>query len=332
MKVVLLAVIDEFEAFRAYLQEKGLNLGDFSIVALEPVLQVHLTKLRIDYKNTLPYFNNDSHKRIIVETERAMQFIREKFSFVDSNGLSNVYKEELALYIRTYLNHLYKLIEIIENIYDDCSDCVIYTYVERVRCADSWLITDDERYHGLIAMALAKSRNAKFVNINAKINKDTLNNRRRKSTGKRCKRLERLFSRCVIWGISDKMVILLPNQYHSLKSLYDKIGKKGIVLLSLSTTQVFLPLAAYNLLSFLGFYIFKKSYQRFIVNINFVHSARNNITEISTLKDIIDSIVDSETEPIYTYRGINCLDFVKEKVDASFKNAIAQLLRYSRGH
>jgi len=331
MKVALLAFIDEYEAFLAYLREKELNVGDFVIVALEPKLQVYLTKLGIRYKNTLPYFNNDSHKRIIVETEKTMELIREKFSFIDRNGLTNAYREEFAVHLRRYLNHLFKLIEISANIYAENTNYEIYASVERGVSAGSVRIADDGRYHGLLAMAFAESKNARFVDTNLEKAKGALGNRKGRTRGIGCKQLERVLTRCVIWAVSGKKVILIPARYRSFRSLCQKIGRKsrGVVFLSLDSTRSVLLLTAYNIISYLKSIVSKTSYQRFIVNTNFLYSAPEDEREKNALIANIDSIVDSEMESLCTYKGVNCLDFVKGRVNGSIKNTMVQMLQGS---
>ena len=81
MKVVIIEFIDEFNVFLSFIDKKGLSLNDFTIVALEPRLQAYLKKHGISYRSTLPYFNNESHKKIILETEKVMKYIHENFKY-----------------------------------------------------------------------------------------------------------------------------------------------------------------------------------------------------------------------------------------------------------
>ena len=164
MKVVLLEFIDEFEAFQKFIHRKGLKLDDFFIVALEPKLAAYLNARDIPYRNTLPYFSNNSHKRILVETENAMEHIRKSFIFTDENGLRGCYQREYALYIRIFMNHVLKTLEIISNICKQHSDAELYAYVCH-GVSTQPLIGSDERYCGLLIKLFAENKSIKFFNI-----------------------------------------------------------------------------------------------------------------------------------------------------------------------
>ena len=97
MKIVLLEFIHEFEMFQKFVLARGLNIDDFHIIVLEPKLGAYFNKRNIPYQNTLYYFDNDSHKKILLETEKAMKYIRGNFTFNDSNGLRGCIKENMRI-------------------------------------------------------------------------------------------------------------------------------------------------------------------------------------------------------------------------------------------
>ena len=165
MKIVIIEFIDEFEAFLEFIQKKNYNLEDFVIIALEPRLQAYLKEKDISYRNTLPYFNNESHKKIIVETEKIMQFIRSNFKFTDNNGLKNCYETEFAHHVRLFLNHILKMLEILENLYREDNNCEIFASIDN-KTDNGCMITDSERYIGVLSEDFTKKKNLKFTNFN----------------------------------------------------------------------------------------------------------------------------------------------------------------------
>ena len=171
MKIALLEFIDEFDAFLKFLEKNRLQLNDFEIVALEPRLQAYLKARGNKYTNTISYFDNESHKKIIVATERIMNHIRENFEFIDGNGLNDSYVKEFAHYIRLYLNHIMKVLELLENIYKKDERCEIFACIGN-RFSPSPMIMDSERYAGKLAEIFAKKRELKFTGFT--IGKETL--------------------------------------------------------------------------------------------------------------------------------------------------------------
>ena len=131
MKIVLIEFIEEFEAFRLFVRKNNLSLEDFMIIAFEPRLQAYLKKKGISYKNTLDYFDSSSHKRIIVETEKVMSYVRENFVFEDRNKLKNCYRASFMHYLRLYINHMFKMLEIFNNILIKHENCEFFAYIDK---------------------------------------------------------------------------------------------------------------------------------------------------------------------------------------------------------
>ena len=201
MKVVIIEFIDEFEAFLRFIQQENYKLNDFVIIALEPRLQSYLKNKGINFSNTLPYFNNESHKKIIVETEKIMQFIHSNFKFIDNNGLKDCYEIEFAHYIRIFfLNHIFKMLEILENIYRENNNCEIFAHVDNRGAYGGCMITNSERYIGVLAEVFAKKNNLKFTNLN----ENRLSAGIKKTSEKKNRIIERLVVKFIAFFLHKK--------------------------------------------------------------------------------------------------------------------------------
>lgn len=325
MKAVIIEFIDEFNAFLSFIAKKGLSLNDFTIIALEPRLQAYFKKQRINYRNTLSYFNNESHRKIIVETEKVMKHIRDNFKFVDSNGLKNCHVTEFAHHIRLYLNHMFKMLEILENIYIENNNYEIYAY-RKERFASSGMITDTERYIGILAEYYAKERNLKFTNFN----ENNISHEFQKTDIKSWKTIEKVVIRAMLFLLRNKKVIFIPRAGNFFNKLIVQLSKndKKKVFLAIDYTGGLLKLVAFNLFSFFRSLLDRNFPHYYLINIKFIHGNVFKI-EQTVLMGEIDAIIDSQKRFLYEYYGVNYLELIRKKINTGLKVYMSNMLLQS---
>lgn len=324
MKVVIIEFIDEFNAFFSFIDKKGLSLNDFTIVALEPRLQAYLKKQGISYRTTLPYFNNESHKKIIIETEKVMKYIHENFKFTDGNGLKNCYVTEFAHHIRLYLNHMFKMLEILENMYRENNKCEIFAYINN-RTTSSCMINDTERYVGALAESFAKKRNLKFTNFNG----NNISHEFQKTNIKSWKAIEKVVVRAMLFLLRKKRLVFIPRAGNVFNKVIVQLSRKDKrkVFLAIDYTGGLLKLVAFNLLSYFRS-LFGRNFPRYyLVNINFIHEAVDE-KEQTGLMGEIDSI-DSQNGFLYEYNDVNYLELIRKKINAGLKVYMSNMLLQS---
>lgn len=322
MKVALLEFIDEFEAFQAFLLKENLKIEDFIIIALEPQLQAYLKRQGIDYENTLQYFSNESHGKIIIETEKVMHHIAKHFQFVDSNEMKSCYKTEFAHYVRFYLNHMFKMLEILENVFRKNSGIALYAYVEN-RLTSSLLINDMERYAGVLSESFATSRNIKFINFNQSA-PNLIHEEERNSLSV----MERAIAKSMRALLSKRSVVLIPRASIAFRGLINKIRRKdkNIVFLAIDCNDGVIKMLIFNFFSFFKSFLRIKggdSYYR--INLNFLHRTVSEEEQKKLLK-YIDAIMDSQYGFLYEYNGISYCALLKTKIDLSLRNYMADML------
>lgn len=322
MKFAVIEFVDEFEAFTAFLYKNNFNIDDFIIVALEPRLQAYLKKQGIRYRNTLPYFNNQSHKKIIIETEKVMNYIHENFKFFDGNGLKNCYETEFSHYIRLYLNHLFKILEILENIYKENKTCEIYAHVKK-SSTSSHIITDNERYVGILAEAYAKNKNLNFVNFN----ENSIPYKPPKTTRKRLVKIENLVTILSIYLQRKKKVIFIPGLGYGFDKLTIQLSQRDrdITFLGIDYTEKLSKLICFNILSFLKAILWRNSRRYYVINPAFIHKSGDKI-EHSKLMEYITSIGNSPDKSLYEYNEVSYHDLLMEKVEAGLKGYLSAML------
>lgn len=324
MKVVLIEFIDEFKTFIEFIDSKKLKTDDFVIVAIEPKVEAYLKSLGLSYRNTLQYFNTESHKKILVETERVMSHIRCNFTFTDSNGLKSCYENEVTHYIRLYLNHFFKVLEILKNIYREDSECGLFACTEN-RYSPTGLITDTERYLGSLAESFARRNNLAFT---------CLNGEKSSITGsqpiKRRSYFEKISVGFMLACLRNKKTIFMPRVGHVFNGLIKQLSDidRKLVFLAIDYTGGASKMLAFNLLSFFKAFFRVRPYKYYLFNIKFSQEKASE-DEWNRLSGCIGSVLGPQHEQIYVFNGISCLDLLKKKVDAGLKKHMFLMLAQS---
>jgi hypothetical protein len=110
MKAVLLEFPDEAQTLLKRPQE------DLQIVALWPNVQVVLRRSGLPYDSTRPYFDNDSHKRIILTSEEWLQTVERDLDLEDDDGITETYNSTVIFHLRFYINYFLWAIEVVDGI------------------------------------------------------------------------------------------------------------------------------------------------------------------------------------------------------------------------
>ncbi|MFH1379999.1 MAG: hypothetical protein ABII23_06955, partial [bacterium] len=275
MKIVLLDLIEEFIIFKEYLKTNNKQLDEFAIVALKPRLQSYLARHNVDFVNTLNYFNNDSHAKIIYETEKMMNVIREKFIFTDQLGLSTTYRESLCYYVRSHLSHIIKLLEILNNIYQTNKGCEFYAYVKRNLTSEwkndeSILFTQLTRYAGLVTELFAQGHGLQFTDINVVSHSDKMVPNG--SISCKYSSMKIFIMKIVLIFLRNKKLIFGPFPGNFFKRFVAEVNKSGknMVYVALNTRINFIKIMGANIISLCKWLIMPKSFYYFILDTRYV--------------------------------------------------------------
>jgi len=331
MKVALLEFIDEFETFSTYVHRNNLEVREFLIVAFEPKLQAYLKNQNIEFQNTLPYFTNDSHKRMINETEKVVEIVRTEFNFVDSNGLEECYKENFACYLRNFVTHLFKLIEIIGNIHNKYSNVRFWACVSK-RTSPSILVGEDERYLGVLAERFCRSRKIDFVNLNeervdsAATMQLALSERGKQHFGI----LEEVFALAMVKLFRRRKLILIPgiprkgNTFNGLVSKIYSLDKK-ISFVTIDNRWKLLKCAGYNVFSFLSSFFSMNGAPNYCINIAHLNKEPKDDEKVSLNRNI-ECVLRKISDDKPDFLGVSFPDLVKNKTKCSFKKYLENML------
>lgn len=165
--VVLLEFEDEAKAFLDYCKRNSLSPEKFQIISLSLEVQVLLKKMGIPNQNTLPYFSNGSHARMMVKSERWVRSLAGGFNLGDATGISGTCENTFIFFTRFYINNFLWSTELISEIFRKNKAARVYACAPRNDFCpyDPPLIQNSERFVGHIAKALARDNGAEFIEI-----------------------------------------------------------------------------------------------------------------------------------------------------------------------
>jgi len=323
MKIAFLEFIDEFKALREYARRKGMDMGDFLVIALEPKLGAYLRGQGIPCRNTLPYLRNDSHGTILMETEKVMRQIRQKFDFTDVNGLRKCYQKEYAHYMRVFMNHMLKLTEIIGNVCGEREDAELYAAVRYDVDRGPLIGETEERYCGLLVQGFAEKNGLKFFDINE-------GSARRGQAPRRRRQFyfaERSFLMATIWLLRKKKNVFIPSIRGVFRDLICRMSERdrGLVFLAIDSRENLLKVFLLNLCLWIQAVLFREKPRRVSMNPDFFHP-RVPHEEEQRLMKAIDGAVDGDGRKLFVYRGVDYYLMIRRKIDISWKPHLKTML------
>jgi hypothetical protein len=116
VNVVLIEFPDEVDSFLSYCRRKDLSPSGFHVVGLWPNVRVALEREGIRCSDTLPYFDNGSHERILLRSEDWLRTIESSVKIEDGLGIRETYGATVVFHLRFYMNYFLWLLEILTSI------------------------------------------------------------------------------------------------------------------------------------------------------------------------------------------------------------------------
>jgi hypothetical protein len=165
--VALLEFEDEARAFLDYCESNSLSPRRFKIIALSPKVQIFLKRMEIQYENTLPYFTNESHARLMLKSERWLRSLSGAFNLGGSTSIPGTCENTFLFYARFYINHFLWVSELISEIFRKNRVSGVYACapVNDFCTHTPPLIHNSERFIGHIAKVFARDAGVEFVEI-----------------------------------------------------------------------------------------------------------------------------------------------------------------------
>lgn len=138
-KIFITEFAEELNRFREYCNKNGINISEILVVALEPQVKAVCKENGMDYIDTLPFFNTDSHKRVLTKSHELTTLIEENLSFPMGVFDKKVAVDTFIFYSRFYINNFLWILEVMKGIKEKYPRAEVFVYQkEGHKHAFSW--------------------------------------------------------------------------------------------------------------------------------------------------------------------------------------------------
>ncbi|MCP5106141.1 MAG: hypothetical protein GY950_22335, partial [bacterium] len=104
-KIFIAERADEPVGFWDQCNRNNIDISEFSIIALEPSVKTACKEKGISYIDTLPFFNTESHKRVLTKSHQLTTLVLEELSFDVKTSVNRVLVDSFIFYSRFYINN-----------------------------------------------------------------------------------------------------------------------------------------------------------------------------------------------------------------------------------
>ncbi|MFH1189200.1 MAG: hypothetical protein V1682_00740 [Candidatus Omnitrophota bacterium] len=132
-------------------------------IAVRPGAYNSLKASGVDAKNTLPYFDNDSHRNMLERSDHMLEWLRSQISFPSGGfGVKEAYEDSLVYVARCSLLHILWLIEIVTNAVNKHGPEEISALSSKEAAASSFFIEPEEGMLNIVVELAARTRGIAF--------------------------------------------------------------------------------------------------------------------------------------------------------------------------
>ena len=117
-RLIIFEFAEDARFFSGYCKEQGMDLSVYTVLALQPEVKVFCKENGLDYIDTLPFFNNDSHRRALTFSHRLTQLAQAELRFDALSPVSSSCMNAFVYYSRFYLNNFAWILEVMKGIRD----------------------------------------------------------------------------------------------------------------------------------------------------------------------------------------------------------------------
>jgi len=159
-RVVFLEFEDEVEAFLGTIADQDRDLNNTVIVALSLPVQLALKSRGIPFMNSVSFFNNGSHARVLEQSEKWLQMLE---SHLDPGEILH---KELGYCVRLVFNYLLWLSEVVPQVIETFQPSKVCCPGGNISVDDSrWALTSKDRFMGYMVEAYAKKNHLEVLRI-----------------------------------------------------------------------------------------------------------------------------------------------------------------------
>ena len=150
----MVELVEEARAAVAYLEQSPFPASNHSIISLEPLARAFLRQRGLMCSDTLPFFTNGSHARVLHESEKLRRLVERDFQVDVGDGLSEIYRDAFASYARHRWELMLRTIDIMDGIRRAFPQCTWLACSQRdIHVGDSFRLPfSDEGFLGSLGV------------------------------------------------------------------------------------------------------------------------------------------------------------------------------------
>lgn len=118
----------ELECFLAYCKRENMDVSEFLIVSLQPEVKVFCKKRGLKHTDTMPFFDNDSHRGALIRSHELSTLIFNNLSFRFESSVNQLFMDTFLYYSRFYLNNFLWILEVMKGIKSKYGEAGIYVF------------------------------------------------------------------------------------------------------------------------------------------------------------------------------------------------------------
>jgi len=142
------------------------SVNENIFIAMTPSARVRLNEAGIEAKDTLEYFTNDSHLRILEKSQALLNWLRENLELVDLGiGVKQSLMDSFIYSTRLTILYCLWSMEIVLNAVEKHKPDAISASYSRGKIVSSLFVEPEEKYLGHIVRTVAGLKNMKFESI-----------------------------------------------------------------------------------------------------------------------------------------------------------------------
>lgn len=220
-KVFLTEFSDELRDFLEYSHINRIDLSEVSVISLQPEVKVMCKAKGVHYVDTLPFFNNDSHKKVLAKSHELTTLISENLSFRIKPSLDNVIIDTFIFYTRFYINHFLWMIEVMKGIKKTYKEPEIFVF-KRILTENTHkekrdpLLTKQDQFLGSLVEKYGQENDLRVNVLESDVSAVTIDNRGKNSIFQSILEtsLHHLLYKKLLWMAHHKVIFITTTSYN----------------------------------------------------------------------------------------------------------------------
>ncbi|MBW8000478.1 MAG: hypothetical protein FVQ80_00455 [Planctomycetes bacterium] len=322
--LIIFEFIDEVESFDSTYGLASISGRNALVLALQPEVQAYLKRKKVDYLNTIDFFDRDSHQNLLLKSDEIIQSFRSLLDIKDDLGIVGGYNNAFIYHIRSFVHYLLWLIEIIDRAVSQLGiEKLVAPYREKQFCMSN-TVSSQERYVGNICKSFSEIKSIKFEPFFDKSQKQYLpQSEKLKEIVREVVKLltHKIYCAYFYYRSNGKKLILAPTDGYNMQNVTEQFNDVLTVYLSSRSNKRFgdtkrmLKNNNFVTLSVIPGLLSKKKKDGFLMRVT---------PEINKLYDCINS-----NSHLLNYRGVDFKDLVLCKIENGIKPFLIKLYGHS---